>query len=256
LFVLQDGGALMRGPILYLTGASLVCLLGVLSLCGWLLTESALTVHNARPGLEQTAWTLRYLNDCKANRACLASQLLATTGSVKAAAAQSYQTSRSVEATARESLELVRGLRTDTHDLLAEARGTLHEATELERALRQDLDRIAGTADATIVAVQAPLHRLDALLATADAQLAANGQVTQKTLQDIARAARDLDVLFADPNVATTLANVAGTSEHLEESAKSIDIAMRPWREKASMLKTVISKALDLLKFTIPIPLP
>jgi hypothetical protein len=31
---------------------------------------------------------------------------------------------------------------------------------------------------------------------------------------------------------------------------------MRPWREKASMLKTVISKALDLLKFTIPIPLP
>ena len=107
-----------------------------------------------------------------------------------------------------------------------------------------------------VAAVQAPLQRLDHLLATADAQLAANGQVTQKTLQDIAGAARDLDVLFADPNVSATLAHVAGTSEHLEESAKSIDIAMRPWREKASMLKTVISKALDLLKFTIPIPLP
>jgi hypothetical protein len=246
----------MRGPILYLTGASLVCLLGVLSLCGWLLTEAALAVHNARPGLEQTAWTLRYLNDCKANRTCLASQIEATTGSLKAAAAQSYQTSRSVEATARESLELVRGLRRDTHDLLVEARVTLHEATELERALRQDLDRITGTADVTVAAAQAPLRQLDHLLATADAQLAANGQVTQKTLQDIAGAARDLDVLFADPDVATTLAHVAGTSEHLEESAKSIDIAMRPWREKASMLKTVISKALDLLKFTIPIPLP
>ena len=184
--VLQGGGALMRGPILYLTGAALVCLIGVLSLCGWLLTESALAVHNVRPGLEQTAWTLRYLNDCKANRACLASQIEATTGSLKAAAAQSYQTSRSVEATARESLDLVRGLRTDTHDLLIEARGALHEATELERALRQDLDRITGTADATIAAVQAPFERLDTLLATADAQLAANGEVTQKTLQDIA----------------------------------------------------------------------
>jgi hypothetical protein len=254
--VWQDGGALMRGPILYLTGASLVCLLGVLGLCGWLLTEAVLAVHNARPGLEQTAWTLRYLNDCKANRACLASQIEATTGSLKAAAAQSYQTSRSVEATARESLDLVRGLRTDTHDLLIEARGSLHEATELERALRQDLDRIAGTADVTVAAARAPLQQLDHLLATADAQLAANGQVTQKTLQDIAGAARDLDVLFADPDVSTTLAHVAATSEHLEESAKSIDIAMRPWREKASMLKTVISKALDLLKFTIPIPLP
>jgi hypothetical protein len=222
----------------------------------WPALELGFLLHNVRPGLEQTAWTLRYLNDCKANRACLASQLLATTGSIKAAAAQSYRTSRSVEATARESLDLVRGLRTDTHDLLTEARGSLHEATELERALRGDLDRITGTADATIAAVQAPLKRLDALLATADAQLAANGQVTQKTLQDIAGAARDLDVLFADPDVATTLAHVAGTSEHLEESAKSIDIAMRPWREKASMLKTVISKALDLLKFTIPIPLP
>ena len=132
----------------------------------------------------------------------------------------------------------------------------MHEATELERALRQDLDRIAGTADVTVAAARAPLQQLDHLLATADAQLAANGQVTQKTLQDIAGAARDLDVLFADPDVSTTLAHVAGTSEHLEESAKSIDIAMRPWREKASMLKTVISKALDLLKFTIPIPLP
>ena len=221
----------------------------------WPALELGFLLHNVRPGLEQTAWTLRYLNDCKANRACLASQIEATSGSLKAAAAQSYQTSRSVEATARESLDLVRGLRTDTHDLLTEARGSLHEATELERALRQDLDRISGTADATVAAAQAPLQQLDHFLATADAQLAANGQVTQKTLQDIAGAARDLDVLFADPDVATTLAHVAGTSEHLEESAKSIDIAMRPWREKASMLKTVISKALDLLKFTIPIPL-
>ncbi len=222
----------------------------------WPALELGILLHNVRPGLEQSAWTLRYLNDCKANRACLASQLLATTGSIKAAAAQSYQTSRSVEATARESLELVREIRTDTHDLLTEARGSLHEATELERALRQDLDRITGTADATVAAAQAPLQQLDHLLTTADAQLAANGQVTQKTLQDIAGAARDLDVLFADPDVSTTLAHVAGTSEHLEESAKSIDIAMRPWREKASLLKTVISKALDLLKFTIPIPLP
>jgi hypothetical protein len=222
----------------------------------WPALELGILLHNVRPGLEQTAWTLRYLNDCKANRACLASQLLATTGSIKAAAAQSYQTSRSVEATARESLDLVREIRTDTHDLLTEARGSLHEATELERALRQDLDRITGTADATVAAAQAPLQQLDHLLTTADAQLAANGQVTQKTLQDIAGAARDLDVLFADPDVSTTLAHVAGTSEHLEESAKSIDIAMRPWREKASLLKTVISKALDLLKFTIPIPLP
>jgi hypothetical protein len=219
----------------------------------WPALEIGFLVHNVRPGLEQTAWTLKYLNDCKVNRACMASQLLATTGSIKAAAAQSYQTSRAVEATAQESLVLVRGIRTDTHDLMAEARGTLHEATELERSLKTDLDRITGAADATVAATQAPLQQLDHLLATADAQLAANGQVTQTTLQDIAAAARDLDVLFADPNVSATLAHVAGTSEHLEESAKSIDIAMRPWREKASMLKTVISKALDLLKFTLPL---
>jgi len=103
--------------------------------------------------------------------------------------------------------------------------------------------------------VQAPLHRLDALLATADAQLAANGQVTQKTLQDIAGAARDLDVLFADPDVSTTLAHVAGTSEHLEESAKSIDIAMRPGAKRQACSRRNQQSA-DLLKFTIPSRFP
>jgi hypothetical protein len=46
---------------------------------------------------------------------------------------------------------------------------------------------------------------------------------------------------------------VGAASGHLDESAKSVDIALRPWREKAHLLKTIVSKAIGLIHVTVPL---
>jgi len=59
--------------------------------------------------------------------------------------------------------------------------------------------------------------------------------------------------LIEDPDIQKILASSADTSEHLAESAKSVDIAMRPWRERANLLKTILLKAVGMVKFVYPL---
>ena len=63
----------------------------------------------------------------------------------------------------------------------------------------------------------------------------------------------DFAKLLEDKNIQATIANIAGTSTHLDGAAESIDDALRPWRERAGMLKTIVSKAFDMLKLTFPV---
>jgi hypothetical protein len=64
----------------------------------------------------------------------------------------------------------------------------------------------------------------------------------------LAQAVKDFDALLADPHVQEILANTAKTSDHIAESAKSVDIALRPWRQKANQLKMILGKLAGMLK--------
>ena len=78
--------------------------------------------------------------------------------------------------------------------------------------------------------------------------MAAGGDVAG-TFHQLDLAIGNVNTLLEDPNIQKILASSADTSDHLAESAKSVDIAMRPWRQKASQLRMILEKAMGMIKF-------
>ena len=96
------------------------------------------------------------------------------------------------------------------------------------------------------------LDNVAALSADLEKQMAAGGDVAG-SFHQLDLAVGNVNTLLEDPSIQKILASSADTSQHLAASAESIDIAMRPWRKKASQLKMLLEKALGMLKFVYQI---
>jgi hypothetical protein len=234
-----------------------------LLLC-WPVIEIGVMVHAARPGVV-------FLMDCRANRACLPSQTLATVGSVKAASAQSYQASRQMEAMATEGVSFLKDAHKGTAGVLAEVQNSTHEAGLLLSDTRKQLDALMGDAQTLTQSLTTDVNDLTAragraldpladalkgittLEATLDEQIEAGSPKVQLTLDALTKAIADTDKLIASDEIRQTLVHTAMTADHIEHSAESIDIALMPLRKKLTLLKAIAEKALGLVKFTFPL---
>jgi len=233
-----------------------------LVLLAWPVAEAALMLREARPGIESTAQAMKWLTDCKANRACLTSQILATTGAIKASAAQSYQSSRELSRTMSEVRGLVTEIRPHaarisingeriSEQLLAastELNRTIAEFSETAGELRENAIPAIAQANSDLEKLGKSLDNLDRLTADLSRQMAEGGDIAG-TLAELRRATSGVAVLVEDPNIQRLLASSAKTSTHLAESAESVDIALRPWRKKANQLKMILQKAAGMIKF-------
>jgi hypothetical protein len=233
----------------------------------WPAFELGLLLHGTRPGITSTAWALDWLTDCHKNSACLPSQVTGTVGVIRAASVQSYQASRQMQLTAVEGLSFLKDVHRDTHNVLSELRTSIHETGLLVRDTRQRLNtalddadlavksgnQLLITANSTLLPLKNSLDNIDRLTKLAADQLAAGSPKVQQTMTDLDRAVDDFAKLLEDKNIQATIANIAGTSGHLDGAAESIDDALRPWRQRAGMLKTIVSKAFDMLKLTFPV---
>jgi hypothetical protein len=233
----------------------------------WPAFELGLLLHGTRPGLTSTAWALDWLTDCHKNSACLPSQTTATVGVIRAASVQSYQASRQMQLTAVEGLAFLKDVRRDTHSVFAELQNSIHETGLLVSDTRQRLNtalddadlavksgnQLLLTANSTLLPLKTSLDNIDRLTKLAADQLAAGSPKVQQTMTDLDRAVDDFARLLEDKNIQATIANIAGTSGHLDGAAESIDDALRPWRERAGLLKTIVSKAFNILKLTFPV---
>ena len=159
-------------------------------------------------------------------------------------------TMETVAVTAKDTDDFVRDLHKQTTDVLLEATGLLSDSRTLVTGMRSDMDRLTDSTDAALKPLAAALNHISDLSATLDSEVKAGGAGVQRTSDELTKALTDLDALIADPNIKSVLASSADTSGHLAESAKSLDIAMAPWRKKASQLKMILEKALGLIKLT------
>ncbi|MCC7498334.1 MAG: hypothetical protein IT160_12200 [Bryobacterales bacterium] len=233
-----------------------------LGLLAWPVVEVALMLREVRPGIESTAQAMKWLTDCKANRACLTSQILATTGTIKAASAQSYQSSRELSKTASEVRQLVTDIRPHAariagngekiSEQILSASGefnrTMTEFSLMVGELRQDAVPAMALAKGDLDKLGKSLDNLDRLTADLSRQLAEGGDIAG-TMAELRRATAGFGVLVEDPNIRRILASSADTSEHLAAGAESVDIALRPWRKKANQLKMILRKAAGMIKF-------
>jgi hypothetical protein len=119
---------------------------------------------------------------------------------------------------------------------------------------RNDLDRVAaslektaGAATETLKPLRGALENIEKLSADLEVEMAAGGSV-KHTVDGLARSVDDFDKLISNPDIARLLAGSAKTSEGLAGAAESIDVALRPWRKKAALLKTVIGKIIGIIR--------
>lgn len=233
----------------------------------WPAFELGLLLHGTRPGLTTAAWALDWLTDCHKNSACLPSQTTGTVGVIRAASVQSYQASKQMQLTAVEGLAFLKDVHRDTHSVLSELQTSIHETGLLVSDTRQRLNtalddadlavksgnQLLVTANSTLLPLKESLDNIDRLTKLAADQLAAGSPLAMKTVTDLDRAVDDFAKLLEDKNIKATIANIAGTSGHLDGAAESIDDALRPWRQRAALLKTIVRKAFDMLKLTFSV---
>jgi len=115
-------------------------------------------------------------------------------------------------------------------------------------SLRTDLDKLTDSASGALQPLKTSLENVATLSADLEKQMAAGGDVAG-TFHQLDLAIGNVNTLLEDPNIQKILASSADTSDHLAESAKSVDIAMRPWRQKASQLRMILEKAMGMIKF-------
>lgn len=132
---------------------------------------------------------------------------------------------------------------TDITGLVTEARGLLADGRALTRSLQYDLHEVMTTANQDLKTLDTALANIAQLIATLDRQVEDGSPLAQQTVISLNKAIEDFDKLLTNEDIMATL-------EHVHGSMESVDIMMRPWRERASALKTIIQKAIGLFKIT------
>ena len=139
----------------------------------------------------------------------------------------------------RDSGEPVHGTFEDIHTTLAVAQaftdGMTKDVLNVSDSARKSLEPLAKV----VVDIDGTILRLNQ-------QIDAQSPDLHLTVEHINQDLVDLDKLIADPHLSSTIAHVDGTME-------TVDIALRPWRKRAGLLKTILLHAVDLVKFTVPV---
>lgn len=116
-------------------------------------------------------------------------------------------------------------------------KSTLVLNSEIEKTgldVREQLKPLSGALD-----------DVSGLLEAATAQIQINGHASADTLTSLNRALADADRVVADPHIQQTLA-------HVDSSMESIDIALKPWRKKATLLKLILTKLMNVAIVAVP----
>lgn len=154
----------------------------------------------------------------------------------------------------RASAETMAVILRDVSELVGETRralpavlGTIQEARVLVASINEDASKLTDEGVQTMHSVRAVLASAELAIEGLDVEIRAGGKVTRKALDDLDTALLSLDKVLSDPNIAGTLDHVKQSSENLAESTKSVDVALRPLREKARLLKIILLKAVGMI---------
>jgi hypothetical protein len=141
----------------------------------------------------------------------------------------------------REMSEVVRETR---ESLLPEITASLKESRKLVAELRAEVGP-------TSVAVRKDLDKVANLVGTLEEQIKVSSPKVDETITELVRVLDDVGNLLESEHIAGTLSNVDKTTQHLSNSAESVDIALRPLREKTKLIKLILMRAAGMVKLAI-----
>lgn len=134
--------------------------------------------------------------------------------------------------------------------IVPQVRLLLSEGTALTAGMQQEIHRLSSTANDTLKPLEKTLSNLADLSATLDQEVKSGSPKAQRTVELLSQTLVDLDKMLEDPHVAGILSNADAATQHVASSMESIDIGLRPWRQKAALLKSIFLKALGLFRIT------
>lgn len=130
------------------------------------------------------------------------------------------------------------------HGILLEANQTVIESRKLIQTSRVKIDSLAASGERT-------LDNVSKTLITVVELLESNKPVTHQTIENVNQAIQDLDKLIVSID-STVKGPIHQTADNVQESTKSLDEALRPLREKAGRIKSILKMVLGMIKVTVP----
>jgi hypothetical protein len=138
-------------------------------------------------------------------------------------------------------------------ELLSEMRSTTEtmgvDLRSLIKASEKDLTQVTTDSEDVLIPMAATMRNIQDATFELDQSVKDGGDV-KVAMKKLEKTVDDFDQLLDNENIQKILASSADTSQHLAESAKSLDIAMAPWRKKANQLKEILLKVLGMVKLT------
>ena len=207
------------------------------------------------------------LIDCKGNGACLPSQLLAITGSIRStlgvvartmpeisksigeASSNSAEASKATITTANEANRLL----LSANSVVGSLSVTMGQLQTSLEGLTLDTRAVLLTAGKTTAKAGLTFDQLTELLKDTQAQIDAGSPDARRSLVALAKLLEDPKLKESLDHLDGTLANVEVGTKHAASTVETIDIATLPLREKASRVKRVIQTLLGLIKITVPL---
>lgn len=143
---------------------------------------------------------------------------------------------------ADDAIEQIRGALVDdkfgvlpqASELIVSANRVVNDADKVTDTLNTSIAATAAKAQDALAPVPDTLADAQSLLEAGTVQLHINGVASAALLGSLDKTVKDGDALVSDPEIKETIA-------HVDSSVDSIDIALKPWRKRVTLLKQIVS---------------
>ena len=129
------------------------------------------------------------------------------------------------------------GLLPRSNALVGQLNQAVMDADIATKTLNTEIASTGATTRATLEPLRQDLANIVGVILTAQTQIHTTGTASTDTLRSLDKALIDADTLISDPQIHEAI-------QHTNASMESIDIALRPWRKKAALLKLILEKML------------
>lgn len=159
-----------------------------------------------------------------------------------------WTTKANIETTAvilRDVSEITRQIRTE---VMPELPLTVRELRALTVSLKEDISDLSASGSEALLASAELIRKLDRLTEGLEVQIRDGSPRVFQTLEHIDSVIVDIDKQVSNPDLYAIANNVKEITGSTAEIAKTTDIATRPLREKAKLIKIILLRLAGMIR--------
>ncbi len=159
-----------------------------------------------------------------------------------------WTTKANIETTAvilRDVSEIARQFKSD---VMPEMAVTLKEFRLLTESLKEDFSDLSASGSEALIASASLIRKLEGLTEELEVQINTGSPKVFSTIENIDKILVDIDKHINNPDLYAITNNVKDITGSTAEIAKTTDIATRPLREKAKLIKIILLRVAGMIR--------